>query len=63
MTGGDSGHSTFWMKEHAKAWPSRWIRRSPQNGVLKQVVAWQAQPQATWLDNGPEFLADRFKSW
>jgi putative transposase len=28
-----------------------------------QVVVWQGQPQAIRLDNGPEFLADRFTSW
>ena len=31
--------------------------------VLEQVVAWRGQPQAIRLDNGPEFLADRFASW
>mgnify|MGYP003394247637 CR=1 FL=1 len=31
--------------------------------VLEQVTAWRAQPQAIRLDNGPEFLADRFASW
>ena len=28
--------------------------------VLEQVTAWRGQPQAIRLDNGPEFLADRF---
>jgi len=27
---------------------------------LEQVTAWRGQPQAIRLDNGPEFLADRF---
>lgn len=31
--------------------------------VLDQVVAWRGQPQAMRLDNGPEFLADRFATW
>ena len=31
--------------------------------VLAQVVAWRGQPQAIRLDNGPEFLADRFATW
>lgn len=31
--------------------------------VLEQVTAWRGQPQAIRLDNGPEFLADRFASW
>ena len=31
--------------------------------VLDQVTAWRGQPQAIGLDNGPEFLADRFASW
>jgi putative transposase len=31
--------------------------------VLEQVVSWRGQPQALRLDNGPEFLADRFASW
>ena len=31
--------------------------------VLEQVVAWRGQPQAIRLDNGPEFLADRFATW
>jgi putative transposase len=31
--------------------------------VLEQVVAWRGQPQAVRLDNGPEFLADRFATW
>ena len=31
--------------------------------VLDQVTAWRGQPQAIRLDNGPEFLADRFASW
>jgi putative transposase len=31
--------------------------------VLEQVVAWRGQPQAIRLDNGPEFLADRFAAW
>jgi putative transposase len=28
--------------------------------VLEQVTAWRGQPQAIRLDNGPEFLADRY---
>lgn len=28
--------------------------------VLERVVAWRGQPQALRLDNGLEFLADRF---
>jgi putative transposase len=31
--------------------------------VLEQVTAWRGQPQAIRLDNGPEFLADRFAVW
>ena len=31
--------------------------------VLEQVVAWRCQPQAICLDNGPEFLAERFITW
>lgn len=31
--------------------------------VLEQVVAWRGQPLAIRLDNGPEFLAERFMSW
>jgi len=31
--------------------------------VLEQLTAWRGQPQAIRLDNGPEFLADRFASW
>jgi putative transposase len=31
--------------------------------VLDQVTAWRGQPRAIRLDNGPEFLADRFASW
>jgi putative transposase len=31
--------------------------------VLDQMTAWRGQPQAIRLDNGPEFLADRFASW
>lgn len=31
--------------------------------VLEQVVSWRGQPQAIRLDNGPEFLADRFITW
>ena len=31
--------------------------------VLEQVMAWRGQPQAIRLDNGPEFVADRFTSW
>jgi putative transposase len=31
--------------------------------VLEQVVVWRGQPQAMRLDNGPEFLADRFAAW
>jgi putative transposase len=31
--------------------------------VLTQVVAWRGQPKAIRLDNGPEFLADRFATW
>lgn len=31
--------------------------------VLEQVVSWRGQPQAIRLDNGPEFLADRFTTW
>ena len=31
--------------------------------VLEQVTAWRGQPQAIRLDNGPEFLADRFATW
>jgi putative transposase len=31
--------------------------------ALEQVVAWRGQPQAIRLDNGPEFLAERFITW
>lgn len=31
--------------------------------VLEQVVSWRGQPQAIRLDNGPEFIAERFMSW
>ena len=31
--------------------------------VLEQVVAWRGQPQAIRLDNGPEFIAERFTAW
>ena len=31
--------------------------------VLEQVTAWRGQPQTIRLDNGPEFLADRFAGW
>jgi putative transposase len=31
--------------------------------VLEQVTAWRGHPQAIRLDNGPEFLADRFATW
>ena len=31
--------------------------------VLAQVTAWRGQPQAIRLDNGQEYLADRFVSW
>jgi putative transposase len=31
--------------------------------VLDQLTAWRGIPQAIRLDNGPEFLADRFASW
>jgi len=30
--------------------------------VLEQVVSWRGQPQAIRLDNGPEFIAERFIS-
>ena len=31
--------------------------------VLEQVVRWRGQPQAIRLDNGPEFIAERFMAW
>jgi putative transposase len=31
--------------------------------VLEQVVAWRGQPQAIRLDNGLEFIAERFMTW
>ena len=31
--------------------------------VLEQVVSWRGQPQAIRLDNGPEFIAERFMAW
>jgi putative transposase len=31
--------------------------------VLEQVASWRGQPQAIRLDNGPEFLANRFITW
>jgi putative transposase len=31
--------------------------------VLEQVVSWRGQPQAIRLNNGPEFIAERFMSW
>ena len=30
---------------------------------LEHVVAWRGQPQAIRLDNGPEFIAERFMTW
>jgi putative transposase len=31
--------------------------------VLEQVVAWRGRPQAIRLNNGPEFIAERFMRW
>ena len=31
--------------------------------VLDQLVAWRGRPHAIRLDNGPEFLAERFATW
>lgn len=31
--------------------------------VLEQGVAWRGQPKAIRLDNGPEFIAERFMAW
>ncbi len=31
--------------------------------VLEQVVGWCGRPQAIWLDNGQEFIAERFITW
>ena len=31
--------------------------------VLEQVVAWRGYPKALRLDNGPEFIAERFMAW
>ena len=31
--------------------------------VLEQVVAWRGHPKALRLDNGPEFIAERFMAW
>ena len=31
--------------------------------VLEQVVSWRGRPQALRLDNGPEWIADRFMTW
>ena len=31
--------------------------------VLEKIVAWRGQPQAIRLDNGPEFIAERFMTW
>ena len=31
--------------------------------VLEQAVSWRGQPQAIRLDNGPEFIAERFMTW
>lgn len=31
--------------------------------VLEPVVAWRGQPLAIRLDNGPEFIAERFMAW
>ena len=31
--------------------------------MLEPVVAWRGQPQVIRLDNGPEFIAERFMSW
>jgi len=31
--------------------------------VLEQVVVWHGKPKALRLDNGPEFIAERFMPW
>jgi putative transposase len=31
--------------------------------ALEQVVAWRGYPKALRLDNGPEFIAERFMAW
>ncbi len=31
--------------------------------TLEQVVAWRGLPKAIRLDNGPEFIAERFMAW
>ena len=31
--------------------------------ALEQVVAWRGQPKALRLDNGPEYIAERFMAW
>jgi len=31
--------------------------------VLEQGVSWRGMPQAIRLDNGPEFSAERFRTW
>lgn len=31
--------------------------------VLEQVMSWRGRPQAIRLDNGPEFIAERFMAW
>lgn len=31
--------------------------------LVEQVVSWLGQPQAIWLDKGPEFIAEQFITW
>ncbi len=31
--------------------------------VLEQVVSWRGRPQVIRLDNGSEFIAERFMAW
>lgn len=51
MTGSRRG-SEILAIEVNKSMPTEWILP-----MLEQVITWQGQPKAVWLDNGPEILA------